>query len=66
MIVPSEAFIDPVPEKILSLSFDLPSAGFTTKRRAQEALKLLVDREKERLAAFNKKYGCNYEYPEEL
>ncbi len=41
----------------------LDSLVFTTRKKAEAAVSLLVGKEKERLAEFNVKYECSYEYP---
>ena len=43
----------------------LEDVAFTTEAKAEEFVAALVEREKARLAEFNEKFGCSYEYPEE-
>lgn len=50
-------------EKYVLDALQLDSLVFTTRKKAEAAVALLVEREKERLAEFNAKYECNYEYP---
>lgn len=62
--VPLGLNLDPSPERVLSVM--RPQVlGFTTKQKAREAVSILVENEKKRLAVFNEKYGCNFEYPED-
>ena len=62
--VPQGLNLDPTPERVLSVM--RPQAlGYTTKQKAREAVAILVENEKNRLAEFNEKYGCNFEYPED-
>ena len=47
--------------KCLSLEY----VAFTTVKKAEAFVAALVEREKARLAEFNEKFGCNYEYQED-
>lgn len=47
--------------KCLSLEY----VAFTTAKKAEAFVAALVEREKARLAEFNEKFGCSYEYPED-
>lgn len=55
-------YLDPEEKYILN-ALHLDSFVFTTRKKAEAAVSLLVGKEKERLAEFNAKYECSYEYP---
>lgn len=57
-----EVWLDPDEKHILEV-MNLSSLVFTTRKKAEAAVSLLVEREKKKLDEFNKKYGCHYEYP---
>lgn len=58
----SGIYLDQEDKYVLGV-LQLDSLVFTTRKKAEAAVALLVEREKERLAEFNAKYECNYEYP---
>ena len=61
--VPSSGvFLDPEEKYILG-ALHLDSLVFTTRKKAEAAVAMLVGKEKERLAEFNQKFECEYEYP---
>lgn len=62
-LLPGDSFIDPDKNTILG-ALSVSDYMFTSRALANEAITFLVEREKERLAEFNAKYGCDYEFPE--
>lgn len=54
-------YLDPEENWILR-AMNPDSLVFTTRKKAETAVSLLVRKEKERLAEFNAKYECQYEY----
>lgn len=55
--------LDPTEEWLGKDGVRVGSFAFTTKKKAQEAAEFFTEKEKKRLAEFNKKFGCNFEYP---
>lgn len=59
----SDTFIDPDRDTILG-ALNVSNYIFTSRALANKAIEFLLEREKEQLAEFNAKYGCDYKYPE--
>ena len=64
ILVRDGIFLDPDDDKVINV-LRMSDYSFTTRKKAEHAVDLLVEREKKRLAVFNEKFGCSYEYPEE-
>lgn len=62
--VPGGRFLDP-DEDLLRKDIELSKILFTKRAKAEEAKRILVEVEKQKLSEFNEKFGCSHEYPEE-
>lgn len=62
--VPGGRFLDP-DEELLRKDVELSKIMFTKRAKAEEAKKILIEVEKQKLTEFNVKFGCCFEYPEE-
>lgn len=62
--VPGGRFLDP-DDELLKKDVELTKIMFTKRAKAEEAKKILIEVEKQKLSEFNEKFGCSYEYPEE-
>lgn len=58
------SYLDPTDEVVRN-ALQIEAMAFTSRAKAAAAKKILVEMEKQRLAEFNEKFGCSYEYPEE-
>lgn len=50
-------------EETVKRTMKISDFVFTTRKKAEAAVRLIVGKEKERLDEFNAKYECQYEYP---
>ena len=64
MEVPGGRFLNP-DEDLLRKGIELSKILFTKRAKAEEAKRILVEVEKQKLSEFNEKFGCSHEYPEE-
>ena len=64
IVVPTGGYLDPKPELVLMVK-STNAIAFTSRQKAQEAVNLLTERARKALVAFNEKYGCSFEFPEE-